>query len=106
MQQHRIIGAYDRLLGMFGTEAEQGSRTPGAPRPSEADLMNRAIDDAATRQDASTNFLRAALELAGLDQRNAETREVNLIAALRARGVSWKDIAHHRGLQSAQAVQQ
>jgi hypothetical protein len=67
--------------------------------------MNRAIDDA-KNPSAGTSDLRAALELAGLDQRNAETREIDVVARLRERGVSWKDIAHHRGLQSAQAAKQ
>jgi hypothetical protein len=29
-----------------------------------------------------------------------------VIARLRERGVSWREVAHHRGLQSAQAAQQ
>lgn len=55
---------------------------------------------------AGTAELRAALELAGLDQRHAETWEINVVARLRERGVSWREIAHHRGLHSAQAAQQ
>jgi len=105
--QQRIATAYQRLLDRFGTSGEKNGLDQGAPlgSPTEADLMNRAINDA-TNPDAGTTDLRAALELAGLDQRNAETREINVVARLRERGVSWKEIAHHRGLQSAQAAKQ
>jgi hypothetical protein len=105
--QQRITAAYQRLLDRFVTQGEKTALAQGAPLglPTEADLMNRAIDDAANPS-AGTTELRAALELAGLDQRNAETREINVVARLRERGVSWREIAHHRGLQSAQAAKQ
>ena len=54
----------------------------------------------------STADLRSALELARLDQRLAETMEMRILTLLRARQVSWREIAHHRGLQSAQAAKQ
>lgn len=105
--QQRITTAYHRLLDRFGTPGEKDALNQDAllNLPAEADLMNRAIDDA-KNPSAGTTDLRAALELAGLDQRNAETREINVVARLRERGVSWKEIAHHRGLQSAQAAKQ
>lgn len=105
--EQRITAAYHRLLDRFGSPDEKNALSRNAPleRPTEADLMNRALDDASSSS-AGTTDLRAALELAGLDQRNAETREINVIARLRERGVSWREIAHHRGLQSAQAAQQ
>lgn len=68
--------------------------------------MNRAIDDASRNPSVSTADLRSALELARLDQRLAETREMRILTLLRARQVSWREIAHHRGLQSAQAAKQ
>ena len=105
--QQRITAAYQRLLDRFGAPGEKTAPRRGAPLrlPTEADLMNRAIDDAGNPS-AGTTDLRAALELAGVDQRNAETREINVVAHLRERGVSWREIAHHRGLQSAQAAKQ
>lgn len=105
--QQRITAAYQRLLDRFGAPGEKTAPLRGAPLrlPTEADLMNRAIDDAGDSS-AGTTDLRAALELAGVDQRNAETREINVVAHLRERGVSWREIAHHRGLQSAQAAKQ
>lgn len=105
--QQRMAAAYQRLLDRFGTLSEKNALNFGAPleRPTEADLIDRAIDDA-KNPSAGTTDLRAALELAGLDQRNAQTREINVVARLRERGVSWREIAHHRGLQSAQAAQQ
>ena len=105
--RQRITAAYERLLDRFGTPAEKSALDLGAPleRPAEADLINRAIHNAKDPS-AGTSELRAALELAGLDQRAAETREINVVARLRERGVSWREIAHHRGLQSAQAAQQ
>jgi hypothetical protein len=105
--QQRLTAAYQRLIDRFGTAGEKSALNHGAPleRPAEADLINRAIDDA-KNPCAGTTDLRAALELVGLDQRNAETREINVIARLRERGVSWREIAHHRGLQTAQAAQQ
>jgi hypothetical protein len=105
--QQRITAAYQRLLERFGTPGEKNAMNRSAPldRPTEADLINRAVDDAKDPS-AGTTDLRAALELAGLDQRNAETREINVIARLRERGVPWREIAHHRGLQTAQAAQQ
>jgi hypothetical protein len=105
--QQRITAAYQRLIDRFGTAGEKSAQNRRAPleRPTEAALINRAVDDA-KNPSAGTTDLRAALELAGLDQRNAETREINVIARLRERGVSWREIAHHRGLQTAQAAQQ
>jgi hypothetical protein len=105
--QQRITAAYQRLLDRFGTPGEKNALNHGAPlgRPTEADLITRAVDDTKNAF-AGTTDLRAALELVGLDQRNAETREINVIARLRERGVSWREIAHHRGLRSAQAAQQ
>lgn len=105
--KQRVTAAYERLIDRFGTPAEKTALDRGAPleRPAEADLINRAIDNARDPS-AGTTELRAALELAGLDQRSAETREINVLARLRERGVSWREIAHHRGLQSAQAAQQ
>ena len=105
--QQRIMAAYQRLLDRFGTSSEKSALSRGGPleRPTEADLISRAIDDAKDPSTGTTD-LRAALELAGLDQRNAETREINVVARLRERRVSWREIAHHRGLQSAQAAKQ
>jgi hypothetical protein len=105
--QQRITAAYHRLLERFGTPSEKSAvnRRATLELPTEADLMSRAIDDA-RNPSAGTTDLRAALELAGLDQRNAETREINVVARLRERGVSWREVAHHRGLQSAQAAKQ
>lgn len=105
--KQRVTAAYERLLDRFGTPAEKSALDRNRPlaRPPEADLINRAIDNARDPS-AGTTELRAALELAGLDQRTAETREINVVARLRERGVSWREIAHHRGLQSAQAAQQ
>jgi hypothetical protein len=107
LTQQRITAAYHRLLDRFGTPPERSALDRGAPLdlPTEADLMNRAIDSASDPS-AGTADLRAALELAGLDQRNAETREINVITRLRQLGVSWREIAHHRGLHSAQSAQQ
>jgi hypothetical protein len=105
--QQRITASYHRLLDRFGKPDEKSALDRGTPLelPSEAGLMNSAIDDA-RNPSAGTAYLRAALELAGLDQRNAETRDVNVVARLRERGVSGREIAHHRGLQSAQAAKQ
>lgn len=105
--QQRITAAYDQLLDRLGLPSEKSALDRGAPLdlPTEANLIDRAVDDAKDSSAGTVN-LRAALELAGLDQRNAETREVNVVARLRERGVSWREIAHHRGLQSAQAAQQ
>ena len=105
--KQRVTAAYERLLDRFGTPAEKTALDRSAPleRPAEADLINRAIHNA-RHSSAGTTELRAALELAGLDQQAAETREINVVARLRERGVSWREIAHHRGLQSAQAAQQ
>jgi hypothetical protein len=105
--QQRITAAYQRLLDRFGTSNEKNAAERGAPleRPTEADLINRAVDEAKNPAVGATE-LRAALELVGLDQRNAETREINVVNRLRERGVSWREIAHHRGLQSPQAAKQ
>ena len=105
--QQRIEAAYHRLLDRFGTLGEKSALAQNALQglPAEADLMNRAIGDARDPS-VGTTHLRAALELAGIDQRNAETREFNVVARLRDRGVPWKEIAQHRGLQSAQAAKQ
>jgi hypothetical protein len=104
----RVATAYEQSLQSFGKPREKSAQDRGVPldRPSEADLMNRAIDHAGRNPSAGTTDLRAAPELAGADQRNAETREINVVAQLRPRNVSWREIAHHRGLQSAQAAKQ
>jgi hypothetical protein len=103
-----ITRAFHRLLERLGTDKERTALERNEPLqlPSEADLMRRAADEAARDPSAGTTNLRAALELAALDQRLAETREINLVTLLRQRGVPWREIAQHRGLQSAQAAQQ
>jgi hypothetical protein len=103
-----ITSAYHRLLNDLGTEKERRAISRNEPDdlPSEAELMSRATSQAALDSSIGTNHLRAALELAGRDQEYAETREINLVALLRDRGVSWREIAYHRGLRSAQAAQQ
>lgn len=102
-----ITRAYHRLLEHFGTKEEKILLDGGKPLglPSEAELMQRAEREAHDPA-VGTAYLRAALELAGRDQRHAETREINIVARLRQRGVPWREIAQHRGLQSAQAAQQ
>jgi hypothetical protein len=103
-----VTAAYHRLLNDLGTEKERTAISRNEPRdlPSEAELMSRAASRAALDSSTGTNHLRAALELAGRDQEHAESREINLVALLRDRGVSWREIAYHRGLRSAQAAQQ
>jgi hypothetical protein len=103
-----ITRAYHRLLEHLGRDNEKAMLDCGEPPlglPSEAELMRRAEEEAHDPA-VGTTYLRAALELAGLDQRLAETREINIVARLRERGVPWREIAQHRGLQSAQAAQQ
>jgi hypothetical protein len=108
LTHERIVNAYHRLLESFGAPGEKDGPDGDLPlgRPTEAELMNRAIEDANRNPLVGTTELRAALELAGLDQRLAETREMNIVTLLRARHVSWREIAHHRGLQSSQAAKQ
>jgi hypothetical protein len=103
----KVAAAYHRLLERLGTDQERTALDRHKPldRPTEADLMCRAIDNAADPAVDDTD-LRAALQLADLDQRNAVTREINIVARLRERRVSWADIAALRGLRSAQAAQQ
>src|SRR6202034_367981 len=89
-----ITRAYHRLLEHFGTEEEKTLLDGGKPPlglPSEAELMQRAEREAHDPA-AGTAYLRAALELAGRDQRHAETREINIVARLRERGVPWREI--------------
>lgn len=108
LTHERIVNAYRRLLESFGGQGETAVPDGDAAlgQPTEAELMNRAIEDASRNPSVGTTDLRAALELAALDQRLAETREMNIVTLLRAREVSWREIAHHRGLQSAQAAKQ
>jgi hypothetical protein len=107
MRSTQITNAYNRLLSSLGSKEEKNALDRHAPleRPSEAVLISRAIDQAA-RPEVGTAELRAALELVALDQRHAETREINVVARLRERNVPWSEIAYHRGLRSAQAAKQ
>src|SRR5260221_5726057 len=98
--KQRVTAAYERLIDRFGTQAEKTALDRRAPleRPAEADLINRAINNARDPS-AGTTELRAALELAGLDQRTAETREINRGARPAGRGGSCGEIAPAPGLQ-------
>jgi hypothetical protein len=72
-----------------------------------ADLIARVIAaTAGADPPGGTADLRAALELIAADQQAADFREVNVMELLRRRGVSWREIASHRGLGSAQRAQQ
>lgn len=108
ISNQRVTTAYHRLLEHFGDSAERAATDKDMPldQPSEAVLMHRAVADAFANPEAPTTYLRAALELAALDQYLAESRERNVVTELRRRDVSWSDIAYHRGLRSAQAAQQ
>jgi hypothetical protein len=99
----RVTNAYHRLLAHFGIDTK---RSDPSKWPSEGELMQRTVAQAAPDPSVGTSALRAALELAARDQWAAEAREINVVALLRDRGVSWREIAQHRGLVSAQAAQQ
>jgi hypothetical protein len=103
-----VTAAYHRLLERLGTEDEKTAieRNDPLALPSEATLMDRAVDAAAKDPSSDIGDLLAALQLAGRDQENAVSREARVVGFLRARGVPWQTIAGHRGLRSAQAAQQ
>jgi len=108
LTREMITSAYHRLLDDLGTSREKSAIERHEPfqLPSEATLMNRAIEQAAKDPAVGASHLRAALELAAQDQSLAEGREVNVITLLRNMGVSWREIAYHRGLESGQAARQ
>jgi hypothetical protein len=103
-----ITAAYNRLLAARGTDAEQSAfgRDRPAELPTEAELIARAVEhDIKNPADDPADLL-AALQLTTQDQANAQSREVNVVSRLRAKGVPWRVIAQYRGLDSAQAAQQ
>jgi len=99
-----ITLAHRRLTRRFGTAQER--RTPGAPPPA-GTLIQRVLKAALSPQPAADDAdLRAALALLAIDRWEAESREASLIALARRRGLSWREIALHLGLDSGQAAQQ
>ena len=99
-----ITLAHRRLIDRFGTAEER--RNPGAP-PSAGTLIQRVLKAAPFPEPAVEDAdLRAAVALLAIDRWEAESREADLIALARRRGLSWREIAVHLGLDSGQAAQQ
>lgn len=108
LRNELVTRAYYRLLERFGSDRERTAVSRNQPHemPPESELISRAVREAALDPSAGTAHLRAALELTGRDQEQAEGREINVVNLLREQGVTWREIAFHRGLESAQAAQQ
>src|SRR5258708_35815510 len=68
--KQRVTAAYERLIDRVGTQAEKTALDRRAPleRPAEADLVNRAINNARDPAGGTTEQ-RAAPQLARLDHR-------------------------------------
>src|SRR5258708_33302078 len=98
-----IYEAQRRLIDRYGTlEDEQNPHKVVL-----AELINKVVGANATAdRPGGTADLRAALELVAADQHAADSRELNVMELLRRRGVSWRQIAWHRGVDSAQRAQQ
>jgi hypothetical protein len=98
-----IYRAQRRLIDRYGTPKERQE----PHRVVLADLINRVVGATVTADSPDgTADLRAALELVAADQHAADSRELNVMELLRRRGVSWREIALHRGLDSPQRAQQ
>jgi hypothetical protein len=99
-----ITLAHSRLVDRFGTAEER--RDGGAPPPA-GTLIQRVLKAALSPEPAVDDAdLRAAVALIAIDRWEAESREADLIALARRRGLSWREIAAHLGLDSGQAAQQ
>lgn len=103
-----ITEAYHRLLARHGEDREKSAIRDDRPSdlPTEAVLISRAVEHDMENPQAEPAELLAALVLTAQDQANAESREVNVVSRLRAKGLPWRVIAQYRGLESAQAARQ
>lgn len=98
-----IYQAQRRLIDRYGTPNDRQN----PHKVVLAELINSVVGATATADPpGGTADLRAALDLVAADQHAADSRELNVMELLRRRGVSWREIAWHRGLDSAQRAQQ
>ena len=104
MNKNELIAwAQRRLLDRYGTAGERRNPQP----PSAGSLIQRVLQAALSpKPQADDTDLRAAMALVAADRWEAESREANLIALARGRGLPWREIALHLGLDSGQAAQQ
>jgi hypothetical protein len=99
-----VAEAQQRLIDRFGTATERRNRLH-PPQP--GDLIRRVVSAAASpKPTADGTDLRSAMALVAADRWATDSRELNLITLARQSGLSWREIAWHLGLDSAQSAQQ